>query len=174
MKMRVTRKSKANKSGAVKKKLTVQEEAREFVDRFEAACAELSEMEGKFQEDYPEAALALESIKVQEDAVDKAMSDAKSKVAAAGETVGGFKCTPAFSQAGYDDKRLFEIVNAMSGVEQHKILQALLDASVLKGFKVDKPNSAAFAAVNPSLAEPLRSAWREKMPLTPRVSVPKR
>lgn len=174
MKMRKTRKV-AGKSGAVAKKVrTVKEEAEEYVAKFDAACVELSDMQGSFEQDYPEAALALESIKVQEDAVEKAMSDAKAKVAAAGETVGDFKCTLAFSQAGYDDKVLYKVITRLDPEKQGLLLRALLDAEVIKGIKVDKQNSGTFAATNPKLASPLKEAWREKTPLTPRVSVPKR
>lgn len=147
------------------------EEAQEYVARFEDMRGQLMAMREQFEEEYPEAQLALEAIKVQEDTVLNAIADAKAKVAAAGESVGDFKCTRAWAQAGYDDKKLSEIILDMPS--PGKMVEQLIQAGVIKEFKVDKANSAAFAAANPKVADPLNKAWVERRELTPRVSVPK-
>jgi hypothetical protein len=146
-------------------------EAQEFVQRFEDERAELQAMKDQFEAEYPEAQLALEAIRVQEDTVSTAIDDAKAKVAAAGTTVGDFRCTRAWAQAGYDDKKLSEIILDMR--EPGKMIELLIKAGVITEFKVDKASSAAFAASNPKIAEPLNKAWLDRRELTPRVTVPK-
>lgn len=184
MQLRKTRGKKVTKKKVTKKKVgkkrgappapdtsQLEEDAKDAVAAYEEERNVLNSMRSDFKEEYPDADTALNDIKHQEDLVSQSVTAAKAKVAIAKIGVGDFICQRSFAQPGYDDKKLTEILKNLEGAGE--IVEHLLDAGVIKEFKVDKPASAAFAAANPEVAEDLFDAWKDKSELTPRVTVPK-
>lgn len=147
------------------------DDAKEAVCRFEDLHTELRQMREQFEEEFPEANESLENIKSHEDEVNSALDDAKIKVALAKTSVGDFECTRAFKQAGYDDKKLADVLFGLD--DRAEVFDRLVTAGVIVGVKVDRGNAAAFAASNPKTAAPLSPAWEDKNELTPRVKTPK-
>jgi len=157
--------------GQVDKATQLRKAAEDAVQAFEHEANNLSSMREEFQQAYPDAVDALEAIKQQEDVVAQTIADAKSKVAAAKITIGDFLCKRAFSQPGYDDDRLTEIL--MSSPQRAELFELLVEAGVIKSVNTDRQAAAVFAAQNPKDSAPLQTAWEDKKELTPRVSVPK-
>ena len=155
----------------VDKDAQMRHEAEAAVAKFEEERDSLLQMREDFKQSFPDAADALEAIKQQEDVVNDAVAQAKTRIAQAKISVGDFLCKRAFSQPGYDDDRLTEILQTNS--DRLELFSALVDAGVIKKVVTDRQAAAIFAAQNPKDSKPLQPAWEDKKELTPKVSVPK-
>lgn len=149
----------------------LKDEAKQAVQQFETTYRELRDMRKQFSEEFPEAAEALAEIKSQEDRVAEALNHAKTKVAQAKVTIGEFLCKRAFSQPGYDDQQLADIL--FNHEQRTALFDALVESGVIVGLKTDRAQAAIFSAQNPEFGAPLQPAWKDKEELTPRVTAPK-
>ena len=91
-------------------------------------------------------------------------------MAAAGVTIGDFKCTKKFSQPHYDESDLTKILRD-SPDGPSIVFQMLQDG--VASLSLDKKEIAVWAARNPQVEKLIQPAWREKEPMKPAVSVPK-
>jgi predicted Zn-dependent protease len=149
----------------------MREQAKAAVSQFEEEYRALRDMRNEFSTQFPDAAEALAEIKAQEDRVAEAINHAKNQVAQAKVTIGEFLCKRAFSQPGYDDSQLTDII--LNHPERDTLFSLLAQAGVITGLKTDRAAAAVFAAQNPQDGAPLQPAWKDKEELTPRVTTPK-
>lgn len=173
------RKKKLPKKMVGKKPLSMRPElaaAQEMVGKFEEEYRELQRMKEEFSKSFPEADMALQSIKEQEDLVNESIKEAHFAVQVAKESVGSFKCTRKFAAAGYNQDAFTEIC---SSLEDPSIIIDLITEGVIKAIVPDNGTRKAagkavtFLAQHPDLAELFLSAWQDEVEKTPAVTDPK-
>ena len=158
------KKQKGSEKDAVKDKAT------KAVRAYEEQHGTLHEMEESWRDDFPDALEARNNILEQQDIVQEAINKAKPLVAAAGVTIGDFKCVQKFSQPHYDDAEVTKLLcNDEYGAETilHMIQEGVATLSL------DKTQIAVWVARNPRVEATIQSAWREKAPMKPAVTTPK-
>jgi hypothetical protein len=148
----------------------VKQEAERAVARFEESYGELTEMRQDFQQRFPEAHVAMQSILRQEDTVRENIKTAHSLVQAVKESIGPFSCVRKWSSAGYDDSVLTVILRQLEN--RADIMQGLLDNGIVDRV-VLSDKATAFFAQNPEYARLIQPAWRDKIEKTAAVTDPK-
>lgn len=149
--------------------------AEEAVQNFENLRSDLVSERDHFEEDYPEAHAQLQVINQIEDAVRDAIATAKSAVGLFGSTVGDFKVQQKTTKAHYEGNKLLEeLANIEDDAEAGRILKTLVEAGVVKEFKVDRDSANVFFPRHPDLETAFADAYDPGgKPMTPAVTVPK-
>lgn len=145
--------------------------AQAAVQEFETQRRVLIEMKQDWDVNFPEAKLALDDIKRQEDVVVDSIKKAKPLVAKAKETVGDFKAQRKYSKPMYDPEEVTKLVRDLE--EGLGIFEELLDAGVVRVIDLDKDAAVAWFAQRPQYAELFQPAFKEEQEMTTAVTVPK-
>jgi len=147
------------------------EAAQAAVQEFETQHRVLVEMRQDWNENFPEAKLALDDIKRQEDLVFDAINKAKPLVAKAKETVGDFKAQRKYSKPLYDPEEVTKLVRDLE--EGLNIFSEMLDAGIIKVIDLDREPALAWFAQRPDYAKAFEPAFKEEQEMTTAVTVPK-
>ncbi len=130
----------------------------------------LEDMVQEFSDKYPEAADCMHAVEQQQDKVGNLIADAIPLVREAKETIGDFKCSRAWRQAGYDDKKLIEIFGTAEGIN---LCRALIQEGLITVVKTNRDGLVAYMAHHPDESKVLEDAWEKKIELTAKVTPPK-
>jgi len=145
--------------------------AQRAVQEFETQHRMLVEMKQDWDNNFPEARLALEDIRRQEDMVQDAIKKAKPLVAKCKETVGDFKAQRKFSKPHYDPEEVTRLVTELeNGLV---IFEEMLDSGIVKVIDLDKDAALAWFAQRPDYSEAFNSAFKPEEEMTTAVTVPK-
>jgi len=172
MSKRPAKKAAKEEKGDPKRSKEVQE-AREAVQRFADAKAQLAQMRADFEHEFPEAAVALHEIQETNDELAEMIGPTKLLVRAAGQTIGDWKLRAGKTQPGYQQEKLLSEILDLHDDEGMQLLRVLHDKGVIKGLTVDKEASKLFRGAD-KLALLVEDAWDPGgKPLTPAVQAPK-
>lgn len=152
-------------------KITTVEAAQGAVKKFEDERDLLVQMQQNFQENFPDAWIALQDIRTQEDVVSEAIAFAHPLVQAAKQSVGEFDCQRKWKQAHYDDKEFVGLIVALDDDEAQVILD-LFKGGYIKSIKLDK-SATAYFATHQEESKHFQEAWKKKTEQTPAVTTPK-
>jgi len=148
----------------------IKREAEKAVAKFEKQLEVLQTMKAEFEEQFPDAFQAYQQILQQEDVVRACVSTAHGLVQQVKETIGPFSCTRKWSSPGYDGETIAILLAQME--ERAEIMQAMLDAGVIKEIGLAR-EATAFFAQNPRYAKLVKPAWQDKKEKTAAVTDPK-
>lgn len=172
-KVGTTKKAGAPKKAA-KKVNKALADAEKLVEQYEEKREELEARRSSFEEDFPEAQLAINDIKSTEDEVISTIAAAKTAVRGAGQTIGDFRFVPKSTSAGHLPDKVLELLCQMSDDDAGEALKALYSRGVISSVKVDKDASRMVKTSVPDLAEMIEDAWDAGgKPLTPTIFTPK-
>lgn len=146
-------------------------EAQKAVGEFEIQHRMLSEMKQDWEENFPEARLALDDIKRQEDVVMEAIKRAKPLVAQCKEAIGDFKIQRKYSKPHYDPVEVTRLVSELEDGLQ--IFEDMLKSGIVKVIDLESSAALAWFAQRPDYSEVFQSAFKPEEELTTAVSVPK-
>lgn len=150
---------------------TALSEAQAAVGEFEVQHRLLLEMKQDWGDNFPEARLALEDIKRQEDVVVDAIKRAKPLVAECKETIGDFKTQRKFSKPHYDPIAVTKLVTELE--DGLAILDDMLKSGIVKVIDLESSAALAWFAQRPDYSEAFQSAFMPEEELTTAVTVPK-
>lgn len=154
----------------VSKEAAIKRDAERAVLRFQEQYDALLSMKKDFAEQFPEAHEAYQQILQQEDVVRDCIGTAHGLVQQAKETIGPFSCTRKWSSPGYDSEALTVRLRQLE--ERAELMQAMLDAGIIKEIALAK-EATAFFAQNPQYGELVKDAWQDKKEKTAAVTDPK-
>jgi DNA repair exonuclease SbcCD ATPase subunit len=158
----------------IKKAETPLEKAKELVASYEELRGELTEKQKAFEEEFEEAAQALEDIKKTEDEVRALIEVAKTAVREAGQSVGDFKYTAKATSPTYDGAKLLTLLAESDPKDAGEVLQELKETGLVTGFVIDREVGKVIKTTRKDLAELIEDAWDAGgAAMTPAISTPK-
>jgi hypothetical protein len=145
--------------------------ARRAVEAFTEQYQLLMQMRQDWEQNFPDAKLALDDVHHQEDAVQEAIKRAKPLVAAAKMTIGDFIAQRKWEKPHYDEEALTKILGELENGGE--VFATLLQQGLVASVTLQKEAAVAWFAQHPEYEQVFKDAFRDEKEMTPAVTVPK-